>query len=71
MCIDTEMRDWVQECLKQTRALNERRPMASRVHREVVNAFGKSRAPGSDSSTRKHLKDHEPVWQSWNETDVR
>ena len=69
VCIDTEMRDWLADCLKETIALGERRPLGSRVHRELVEAFGEDRAPWSDSSTRRHLRDHEPVWKSWNEPD--
>ena len=68
VCIDKEMRGWLSDCLKETVALGEIRPLGSRVHRELVAAFGEDRAPWSDSSTRRHLRDHEPLWTSWNET---
>lgn len=68
VCVDPEMRDWLSDCLKETISLGERRPLGSRVHRELVEAFGQERAPGTDSSTRRHLRDHEPLWLNWDET---
>lgn len=67
VCCDKEMRDWLSECLKETLKLGEKRPLGSRVHRELLEAFGDKRAPWSDSSTRRHLRDHEPLWRKWDE----
>lgn len=69
ICMDTEIRDWIAACLQQTLDLGEQKPMASRVHQEVVLAFGEDRAPVANSSVRAHLKNHEPVWQKWDDSD--
>ena len=65
ICTDNEMRDWLSGCLKQTLEAGEVRPKGSRVHKELVSAFGEERAPTTDNTTRRHLVTHEPLWNDW------
>jgi hypothetical protein len=65
ICIDAEMKEWLTGCLRQTLAAGEVRPLGTRVHKELVNAFGELRAPNTDNTTRRHLVTHEPLWNEW------
>lgn len=67
LCIDEEAGGWVHDCLAETIKAKMPRPLGSRVHRELVDAFGQERCAWSDSSTRRHLRDHEPLWRKWDE----
>jgi len=67
LCIDSEAGDWIHDCLAATIKARMPRPLGSRVHRELVDAFGQERCAWSDSSTRRHLRDHEPLWMRWDE----
>jgi len=72
ICCDEEMRGWINACFIETMKSGMPRPVGTRVHRELVAAFGKERCPWTDSSTRRHLRDHEPLWNDprWNKFSV-
>jgi hypothetical protein len=65
ICVDAEMKEWLSSCLQQTLDAGEVRPLGTRVHKELVSAFGEARAPNTDNSTRRHLLTHEPLWNEW------
>ena len=65
ICLDTEMRDWISECLEKTVEVGHPKPQGVIVHRELARAFGEERVPASDNTTRRHLNLHEPTWMNW------
>ena len=65
ICLDVDIRDWLSDCLRKTIDGDHSRPTGSTVHRAIGEAFGEVRSPGSDNTTRRHLRDHEPLWVGW------
>jgi len=64
LCIDTEVKQWLHDCLVATRKAENKRPGAAFIHREAKRAFA-DRVPAHENSTRRHLRDHEPAYYEW------
>ena len=64
ICKDPDSSEWVSESLRLTRESGEPRPSALFIHKELRSAFPDV-SPAHETTTRRHLNDHDLVWRSW------